>query len=81
MTETKWFEKWQEKLRSGRPFELKDFVAMCVEMEAHETETHLNYAKIAEKEGRKEIAEMFKDLASGEDNFSDKLKELVENWR
>ncbi len=81
MTETKWFEKWQEKLRSRKPFELKDFVAMCVEMEAHETETHLNYAKIAEKEGRKEIAEMFKDLASGEDNFSDKLKELVENWR
>ncbi len=81
MTETKWFEKWQDKLRSGKPFQLKDYLAMCVEMEAHETETHLKYAAVAEKEGKKEIAEMFRDLASGEDNFSDRLKELVEKWR
>lgn len=81
MPETRWFEKWKKKLQSGQPFELRDFLAMCVEMEAHETETHLKYAEIAEKEGKKEIAEMFRDLASGEDNFSDRLKETVEKWR
>ncbi len=80
-----WYQKWVEEVRNRKqkndPFTLKDYVSMCIDMEAHETETHNKYAEAARNEGREEIAKMFSDLAGGEDFFSERFKKILKEWR
>ena len=80
-----WHEKWVSEVRrrteANQPFTLKDYVAMCIDMEAHETETHNKYATAARGEGREEIAKMFEELAGGEDFFSGKFEKALKEWR
>ncbi|MCI0532088.1 MAG: hypothetical protein L0Y74_09100 [candidate division Zixibacteria bacterium] len=80
-----WYQKWvdevQRRSKNNDPFSLKDYVTMCIDLEAHETDTHNKYAAAAEKEGKKEIAKMFNELAGGEDYFSGKFEKTLQEWR
>ena len=74
-----WYEELIAKLGAtpDREFGFKDLIKVSVAVEAHESGTHMKYSRIAEEEGRTEIAEMFKELATGEDYFYDELSEKV----
>lgn len=56
------------QIGAKRPEEvsLQELLEMCVLLERHENDQHLEYAQIAREERYPEIAEIFKDLAEGE---------------
>ncbi len=80
-----WYEKWIKEVRTRKeannPFTLKEYVTMCIDLEAHETETHNKYADAARKERNQELAAVFHDLANGEDFFSGKFEKFLKEWR
>lgn len=46
-----WYQKWIDKVQSRKdnPFTLKEYVEMCIDLEAHETDTHNKYAAAAKR--------------------------------
>jgi len=78
-----WYQKWIDKVQSRKdnPFTLKEYVEMCIDLEAHETDTHNKYAAAAKKEGKNDLAAVFEDLAGGEDYFSGKFETFLKEWR
>ena len=81
--DTKWYEKWFQMLRTKRPedVQLEDLLKISIDVEEHEHDTHMEYARIAGEEQKPEIVVAFEGMAKGEDANFIKLKQAIENRR
>ncbi len=81
MQDEKWYEKWLQALREKTPKDvtLKDLLKVSVDVEEHEHDTHMSYARIAAEEQRPGIAAAFEGMAKGEDMNFIKLKQAIKN--
>ena len=83
LQDRKWYEKWFQMLGEKKPedVQLEDLLKISIDVEEHEHDTHMNYARIAREEQMPEISTAFEGMAKGEDVNFIKLKKAIENRR
>ncbi len=83
MQDAKWYEKWLQMLREKKPGDVRldDLLRISIDVEEHEHDTHMNYARIASEEQLPGIATAFEGMAKGEDVNFVKLRQAVEKGR
>ncbi len=64
-----------DHIRRRKPEEvsLEELLEMCVLLERHENDQHLEYSRVAREQGREDIARIFEELALGEKFYHERM--------